>query len=145
MWRELQVSKKHSIWLMRCATHTIQLPRPSESFQKKIYWVLAFRPAQPLQRWRASDKAPKRPRDLNEWAKRMVDIATGETSDREPTPEEQGKDPAAVARGKLGGAIGGKARAAGLTPEQSSPADVAAFSIAAHGSKRLRKRFDMIP
>ena len=25
------------------------------------------------------------------WAKRMVDIATGEASDREPTPEEQGK------------------------------------------------------
>lgn len=23
-------------------------------------------------------KAPKRPRDLNQWAKRMVDIATGE-------------------------------------------------------------------
>jgi hypothetical protein len=37
-------------------------------------------------------KAPKRPRDLNEWAKRMVDIATGEVEDREPTPEEQGKD-----------------------------------------------------
>ena len=41
-------------------------------------------------------KAPKRPRDLNQWAKRMVDIATGETTDREPTPEEQGKDPAAA-------------------------------------------------
>jgi hypothetical protein len=34
-------------------------------------------------------KAPKRPRDLNQWAKRMVDIATGEASDRELTPEEQ--------------------------------------------------------
>jgi hypothetical protein len=43
-------------------------------------------------------KAPKRPRDLNQWAKRMVDIATGEVQDHEPTPEEQGKDPAAVAR-----------------------------------------------
>jgi hypothetical protein len=27
------------------------------------------------------NKAPKRPRDLNEWAKRMVDIATGEVSE----------------------------------------------------------------
>jgi hypothetical protein len=27
---------------------------------------------------------PKRPRDLNQWAKRMVDIGTGETNDREP-------------------------------------------------------------
>ena len=33
--------------------------------------------------------APKRPRDLNEWAKRMVDIATGEVSDIEPTPARQ--------------------------------------------------------
>ena len=46
-------------------------------------------------------KAPKRPRDLNQWAKRMVDIATGEVSDREPTPEEQGKDPAAVRDAQL--------------------------------------------
>lgn len=38
-------------------------------------------------------RTPKRPRDLNQWAKRMVDIATGEANDREPTPEEQGKDP----------------------------------------------------
>jgi hypothetical protein len=27
----------------------------------------------------------------------VVDIATGEVGDREPTPEEQGKDPAAAA------------------------------------------------
>jgi hypothetical protein len=32
----------------------------------------------------------------------MVDIAAGEIDDREPTPEEQGKDPAAVKRGHLG-------------------------------------------
>jgi hypothetical protein len=63
-------------------------------------------------------KAPKRPRDLNQWAKRMVDIATGEASDREPTPEEQGKDPAAVALGRKGGLKGGKARSATMTPEK---------------------------
>ena len=28
-------------------------------------------------------KGEKRPRDLNQWAKRMVDIATGEVEDRE--------------------------------------------------------------
>ena len=59
-------------------------------------------------------KSPKRPRDLNQWAKRMVDIATGEVSEREPTPEEQGKDPAAVALGRKGGLKGGKARAESL-------------------------------
>ena len=67
-------------------------------------------------------KAPKRPRDLNQWAKRMVDIATGEASDREPTPEEQGKDPAAVSMGRRGGLKGGKARAKKLSPEERSAA-----------------------
>ncbi len=69
-----------------------------------------------------AEKHPKRPRDLNQWAKRMLDIATGEVSDREPTPEEQGKDPAAVALGRKGGLKGGKARAASMTPEQRSEA-----------------------
>jgi hypothetical protein len=63
-------------------------------------------------------KTPNRPRDLNEWAKRMVDIATGEVEDREPTPEEQGKSAHAVARGKLGGPRGAQVRAEKLTPEQ---------------------------
>jgi hypothetical protein len=61
---------------------------------------------------------PKRPRDLNQWAKRMVDIATGEVTDHEPTPEEQGKSARAVARGKLGGPRGAQVRAANLTAEQ---------------------------
>jgi hypothetical protein len=38
-----------------------------------------------------NDQASKRPRDLNQWAKRMVDIATGAANDRELTPEEQAK------------------------------------------------------
>jgi hypothetical protein len=50
---------------------------------------------------------PKRPRDPNQWAKRITDIVSGEVKDREPTPEDQGKDPAAVALGRKGG----KARA----------------------------------
>jgi hypothetical protein len=33
--------------------------------------------------------------NLKFWAKRMVDIPTGEACDREPTSEERGKDPAA--------------------------------------------------
>ena len=46
---------------------------------------------------------PKRPRDPNQLAKRIIDIATGETPDRDPTPEEEGKDPAAVELGRKGG------------------------------------------
>jgi hypothetical protein len=56
----------------------------------------------------------KRPRDPAQLAKLIVDIATGEVEDRPPTPQEQGKDPAAVERGRLGGAVGGKARAEAL-------------------------------
>lgn len=52
-------------------------------------------------------KPPKRPRDFSQAAKLVVHIATGQVEDREPTPEEQGKDPVAVRRGQLGGAVGG--------------------------------------
>jgi hypothetical protein len=59
---------------------------------------------------------PKRPRDPNQLAKSIIDIATGQKPDRDPTPEEQGKDPAAVALGKKGGS----ARADKLSPSHRS-------------------------
>ena len=59
-------------------------------------------------------KAPKRPRDFSQAAKLVIDVATGEREDREPTPEEQGKDPAAAAICRKGGA----ARAKALSPEK---------------------------
>lgn len=58
---------------------------------------------------------PKRPRDPNQLGKLIVDISFGETEDeRPPTPEEEGKLPAAVEMGRMGGA----ARAAKMTPER---------------------------
>jgi hypothetical protein len=57
---------------------------------------------------------PKRPRDPNQLAKSIIAIVTGQKPDRDPTPEEQGKNPAAVTLGKKAG----KARAAGLSPER---------------------------
>jgi hypothetical protein len=63
---------------------------------------------------RASVKPRKRPRDFSQAAKLVVDIATGEVEDRPPTPEEQGKDPAAAAMGRKGG----RARAANMTKER---------------------------
>ena len=61
-------------------------------------------------------KEQKRPRDINQLAKSILDIATGET---EPdSPKDDGKNPAAVALGKLGGLKGGKARANSLSPER---------------------------
>jgi hypothetical protein len=67
-------------------------------------------------------KHPKRPRDTNQLAKLMVDILTGQVDDREPTAEEQGKDPAAVSLGRRGGLKGGKARAQSMTKDQRSAA-----------------------
>jgi len=58
------------------------------------------------------EKHPKRPRDINQLAKMIVDISTGNA----PSEPESTKNPAAVALGKLGGAKGGKARAAALSP-----------------------------
>ena len=49
-------------------------------------------------------KPTKRPRDFSQAAKFVIDVATGQREDRAPTPEEQGKDPAAAALGKKGGA-----------------------------------------
>lgn len=60
----------------------------------------------------------KRPRDSLQLAKLIGDIATGQVEDREPTPEEQGKNASAVARGKAGGPKGGRARAMKLSPKQ---------------------------
>ncbi|MGH2429064.1 MAG: hypothetical protein ACRDGV_09325 [Candidatus Limnocylindria bacterium] len=56
------------------------------------------------------------PRDPNQRAKAVVDLATGQRS-IEPVRE---KDPAAIARGHLGGIKGGHARAAKMTAEQRS-------------------------
>jgi hypothetical protein len=56
-----------------------------------------------------------RPRDANQLAKLITDIATGQAV--EPNPDA-GKNPAAVALGKLGGAKGGKARAAALSKKR---------------------------
>ena len=80
------------------------------------------------------NKPPKRPRDLNQWAKRMVDIATGEVTDREPTPEEQGKDTAAVSLGRRGGLKGGRIRADRMQPERRS--EIAKKAADARWAKR---------
>jgi hypothetical protein len=56
------------------------------------------------------------PRDGNQLAKMVVDMATGNA----PPEPASTKNPAAVALGKLGGSKGGKARAAKLTAKQRS-------------------------
>lgn len=68
---------------------------------------------------------PKRPRDPNQRAKSIVDIATGEKEDE---VSEDKRNPAAVALGKLGGA----ARAKVLSAKKRS----------AIAKKAARKRWD---
>lgn len=65
------------------------------------------------------ERSSKRPRDVNELAKQLVDEATGDQPKYEP---DAGKDPAAVTLGRKGGLKGGKARAEKMTPEQRSEA-----------------------
>lgn len=57
------------------------------------------------------------PPDINETAHRVLLEAIGEAPVESGT---DGKNAAAVALGRLGGAKGGKARAAKMTPEQRS-------------------------
>jgi hypothetical protein len=66
------------------------------------------------------DRSRKRPRDPNQLAKLIVDIATGEVEvELEPDGD---KNPAAVELGRKGGLKGGKARAERMTAEQRSEA-----------------------
>lgn len=57
--------------------------------------------------------------DFTTIARRVVEQAIGERLDGSPLPDKDaGKNPAAVALGKLGGAKGGKARAAALSSKK---------------------------
>ena len=58
-----------------------------------------------------AQKRLKRPRDPIQLGKLIVDIATGQVEDK----VEDGKNPAAVELGRLGGLKGGKARAESLS------------------------------
>jgi len=77
------------------------------------------------------DRSRKRPRDLNQLARWIVDQSTRDKS--APVPEQPEKDPAAVSLGRRGGLVGGKARAAKLTPEKRS--EIAKLAAAARWAK----------
>jgi len=53
---------------------------------------------------------PKRPRDVNQLAKMIVDLTTGDETEPEMSPRAKA--------GQLGGRLGGPARKASLTPER---------------------------
>ena len=75
---------------------------------------------------RSRKKKKPGPKDLNELARRIVDQATGEEQPEEEPEDTSGKNPAAVALGRLGGKKGGPARAKKLNKktlllQQSAP------------------------
>lgn len=80
-------------------------------------------------------RRPARPRDMNQLAKRIVDISVGDTED-EVIPEVD-KNPHAVALGRLGGLRGGKARAERLAPEQRR--EIARVAARSRWNKRSPK------
>jgi hypothetical protein len=79
--------------------------------------------------WHTQDVA-KRPKDVNQLAKLIVDIASGEAED---TVSESKRHPETV-RGRAGGKKGGNARSASLTPEQRQ--DIARIAAQARWKKR---------
>jgi hypothetical protein len=72
-------------------------------------------------------KTPKRPRDANQLAKFIAEIATGERSDR-PAPLSEMAE-----LGQRGGRVGGKSRAKALTSEERS--EIARKAAAARWTK----------
>ena len=74
----------------------------------------------------------KRPTDINQRAKSIVDIATGEIEDN--LKEKDLVKLAASAMGRKGGLKGGKARAASLTPKRR--AEIAKRAAAARWHKK---------
>ena len=57
-------------------------------------------------------KGEKRPADVNARAVMIAKIATGVVEDKVPSPEDEGKDPAAVALGRKGGTARAQAMSA---------------------------------
>ena len=65
------------------------------------------------------DRSRKPPRDANQLAKLVVDIAIGDEVG-DAINHVSGKDPAAVSLGRRGGLKGGAARAKALSPKKRS-------------------------
>ena len=84
----------------------------------------------------------KRPRDVNQLAKSVVDQATqakSETPDQDAHwADDGGKNPAAVALGRLGGLKGGKARAEKLS--ESRRKSIARKAARARWSRRPKPK-----
>jgi hypothetical protein len=79
---------------------------------------------------------PARPRDMNQLAKRIVDLSIGEETE-ELIDLAAEKNPHAVALGRLGGLRGGKVRAERLAPGKRS--EIARIAARSRWNKRPPK------
>jgi RNase adaptor protein for sRNA GlmZ degradation len=77
-------------------------------------------------------KGERRPADVIGNAVHVMRIATGQIEDNVPSPEDEGKDPAAVALGRKGG----KARAESMSKKQRK--EIAQKAAAKRWSKSPR-------
>lgn len=78
-----------------------------------------------------SDSRKKRPRDPNQLAKLVVDLATGEVDDVDNNQREQ--ESVLTTRARKGGEMGGVARAKALSPERRT--EIAKAAAAARWGK----------
>lgn len=83
------------------------------------------------------DRSSNRPRDPNQLAKLVVDIAIGASEEDAPVASLRHKDADAVSLGRRGGLKGGKARAAKLSDDQRSA--IARAAAVARWSKKGEK------
>ena len=77
-------------------------------------------------------RVSKKLRDVNQIAHAIVRLGTSEQAEPEPAPD--GKNPAAVALGKLGGRKGGLARAKNLSKKRRQ--EIARLAARSRWSKR---------
>jgi len=82
-----------------------------------------------------ANKRKKKDSDFAVNAFRVVQEATGQTEPKQAnSSSSEGKNPNAVALGRLGGLKGGKARAAKMTPEQRK--EIAKIAASARWRKK---------
>jgi hypothetical protein len=82
-------------------------------------------------------RSSKMPTDVNQLARRVVELSTGEpVAEENPPARRPEKNEAAVALGRLGGLKGGKARAEKLSAKRRS--EIAAKAARSRWSKKAQ-------
>jgi hypothetical protein len=81
-----------------------------------------------------ADQRRKRPRDTNQLAKFIVDVATGEEERVDQSAETESHTSPIADRGRAGGRVGGPARSDALSPERRR--EIARIAASARWGKK---------